>query len=130
MNIYNQPYGLPTTPTGRNNKVGWYKTHSNLDILAKRLHSSVLLIGDSIVSSLSRYQTVWKKYFKPNKALNCGIPRDTTQHVLWRSENLSVSPSVKYVVVHCGTSNLDHHEPKIIVDGILTIGKVFQNNWQ
>ena len=42
------------------------------------------------------------------------------------SRGLSVLPSVKYVVVHCGTNNLDHDEPKIIVDGIIKIGKVFQ----
>ena len=79
--MYNQPYGLPTTPTGRNNKVGRYKTHNKFDILAKRLHPSVLLIGDSIVAGLSRYQTLWKNYFKPYKSLNCGIPGDRTQHV-------------------------------------------------
>ena len=126
MNIYNQPYGLAITLTGRNNKFGWYKTHSNLDILAKRLYSSVLLIGDSIVAGLSIYHTVWKKHFKPYKGLNWGIPGDRTQHVLWRLEDLSVSPSVKYVVGHCGTNNLDQDKPKIIVDGIIKIGKVFQ----
>ena len=45
---------------------------------------------------------------------------------MWRAEDLSVPPSVKYVVVHRGTNNLDHDEPKIIVDGIIKIGKVFQ----
>ena len=126
MNIYNQSYGLATRPTGRNNKVGWYKSHNNLAILAKRLHVSVLLIGDSIVAGLSRYQTVWKKHFKPYKPLNCDIPGDRIQHVLWRADDLSAPPSVKYVVVHCGTNNLDHDEPKIIVEGIIKIGKVFQ----
>ena len=29
-------------------------------------------------------------------------------------------------MVHCCTNNLDHDEPKIIVDGIIKIGKVFQ----
>ena len=72
----------------------------------------MLLIGDSIVAGLSRYKTVWNKYFKPYKALNCGIHVDRTQHVLWRADDLSVPPPVKYVVVHCGTNNLDHDEPK------------------
>ena len=49
-----------------------------------------------------------------------------TQHILWRAEDLFSHPSVKYVVVHCGTNNLDHDEPKTIVDGIIKIGKVFQ----
>ena len=118
--------GLATAPTGRNNKVGWQKRHNNLDMLAKRLHPSVLIIGDSIVADPSRYKTVLSKYFEPYKALHCGIPGDRTQHVLWRAEDLSVPPSVIYVVIHCGANNLDHDEPKIIVDGIIKIGKVFQ----
>ena len=78
MNICNQSYGLATTPTGRNNKVGLYKRHSNLDMLAIRLHPSLLLKGDSIVVGLSRYKTVWNKYFKPYEALNCRITLDGT----------------------------------------------------
>ena len=112
MNIYNQSYGLRITQNERNNKVGWHKLHSNHDILAKRLLPSVMLIGDPIVAGLSRYQTVWKKYyFKTYKALNCGILGDRTQHVLWRTEDLlSVPPSVKYVVVHCGSNKLDDNK--------------------
>ena len=68
---------------------------------------------------------VWKPY----KALNCDIPGDRTQHTSLRAEDLSVSPSVTYVLVYCGTNNLDHDEPKII-DGIIKIGKVFQKNWE
>ena len=66
MNIYNQSYGLATTITKRNSKVGWYKTHNNHGILAKRLHPSVPLKGDSIVADLSRYQTENGKW-----TLNC-----------------------------------------------------------
>ena len=123
MNLYNQSYDLATTPIGRDKKVGWYKRHNNPDMLAKRLHLSMLLIGDSIVADLSRYKTVWNKQIKRYKALNCGIPGDRTQHVLRRAEDLSVPPSLKYVVVHCGTNNLNHDEPTTIVDGIIEISK-------
>ena len=51
---------------------------------------------------------------------------DRTQHVLWRAKDLSVPPSVKYVVVHCGTNNLDDDEPKFIADDIIKSGKLFQ----
>ena len=51
---------------------------------------------------------------------------DRTQHVLWRAEDLSAPPSVKYVVVHCGTNNLDDDEPKIIADDIIKSAKLFQ----
>ena len=42
------------------------------------------------------------------------------------AEDLSIPPSVKYVVVHSDINNLDLDEPKIIVDGIIKIDKVFQ----
>ena len=64
--------------------------------------------------------------FKLYKALNCDIVGDRPQHVLWKAEDLSVSPTVKYVVVHCDTNNLDQDEPRILVNGIINIGKVFQ----
>ena len=67
-----------------------------------------------------------EKYFKPYKALHYGILGDRTQHVLWRAEDFSVRPSVKYVVVHCGTNNLGHDQPKLTVDDIIKIRKVFQ----
>ena len=51
---------------------------------------------------------------------------DRTPHIFLRADDLSVPPSLKYVVVHCGTSNLDHVEPKVIVDGIMKISNVFQ----
>ena len=34
---------------------------------------STLLIGDSIIAGLSRYSSIWKRYFKPLYAINCGI---------------------------------------------------------
>ena len=56
---------------------------------------------------------VRKKYFRPYKTQNCGISKDRTQHILWRSGNLSVPPAAKYDVVDCGPKNLDHDEAKV-----------------
>ena len=53
----------------------------------------------------------------------CGIPGDKTQHVLWRAENLPILSSVKFVVIHCETNNLDYDDPNIIAKGILCIAK-------
>ena len=86
----------------------------------------MLLIEDSIVAGLSRYQTVCKKYFKTDEALNCGIAGDRMQYVLWKVKDLSFNPSVKDIVVHCGMINLNHNKPKATVDVIIKIGKVFQ----
>ena len=96
-------------------KQSWYAINGRLDCCQPK--------------QIRRYKMICNKYFKPYKALNCGIAGDRTQHVLWREVDLSVPPSVKYVAVHCGTSNLDNDEPKIIViNGIIKVGKVFQEN--
>ena len=87
------------------------------------MQAATLLIGDSIVAGLTRYQNVWKKYFKFPKTVNCGIPGDKTQHVLWRAKNLFILPSVKFIVIHCGTKNLDYNDPIDIAKGILNTGK-------
>ena len=72
---------------------------------------------------LTRYQNVWKKYSKFPKTVNWDIPGDKTQHVLWRAKNLFIPPSVKFIVIHCGTNNLDYNDPVDIAKGILNIGK-------
>ena len=64
------------------NKMNKFETHDGQGVLAKRLHPSVLLTGDSVVAELSRYPTIWKAYVRPYKTLNCGIPRDRVQHLL------------------------------------------------
>ena len=50
-----------------------------------------------------------------------------TQHVLWRAENLVIPSSVKFIIVHCGTNNLDYDDPNCIAKGILNIGKSLFN---
>ena len=79
------------------------------------MQPTTLLIGDYIVVGLSRYQNICKKYFKSPKTVNCGIPGDKTQHVLWRA--------VKLLVILCGTNNLNYNDPIDIAKGILNIGK-------
>lgn len=53
-----------TVSTAQNNKVGWCEYHKLQVNLINKLQPSTLLIGDSIVVGLSRYKTVWQKYFK------------------------------------------------------------------
>ena len=61
--------------------------------------TNTLLLGDSIIAGCSRYLKVWQRYFTPLKALNFGIGGDRVENVLWRTKNLSISPSLKNVVV-------------------------------
>ena len=114
-------------PTPRDNKLGWYETHDHHVCLMNRMKPSFLLIGDSIIYGLSRYKNVWNKYLGFSKTVNCGIFGDKTQHVLRRAQNLVIPSSVKFIIVHCGTNNLDYDDPNCNAKGILNIGKSLLN---
>ena len=77
---------VANTPSARFNKE--LNKHNEQVALAKLLNSEVILIGDSLIAGLSRYKTVWKKYFLSRNVANFSIGGDRTQHVLWRSKNL------------------------------------------
>ena len=111
-----------TIPSDRYYKAGWHDTHRKHKSIVKASQSEVIFLGDSIVAGLSRYPNVWSKYFGSLNALNLGISGDRTQHVLWRARNLVLTDSVKYVVIHCGTNNVDANKPDDIADGIIEIG--------
>jgi len=100
--------------------------HEKHESMAKRSNLEYILCGDSIVAGLSRYSDIWRKFFAPLHALNLGIGGDRTQHVLWRAENLDISPNTKFVVLHCGTNNIDRDTPSCIANGILSIAVTFQ----
>ena len=109
--------------------MNWLNFHHNhCSKLAKNTFETIL-IGDSIIAGLSRYQNVWDKFLKPLKALNCGIGGDKIQHVLWRALNLPVFSNLKNVVVLCGTNNLLLDWPKDIAGGIPEIARSFKTNY-
>ena len=41
------------------------------------------------------------------------------QHVLWRA---TLPDSLKYVVIHCGTNNIDRDQPRDIANDVISIG--------
>lgn len=99
---------------------GWFESHTQYRALC-RVHSDVVLVGDSIIKGLARYPQVWRKYFAHFNALNFGIGGDRTQHVLWRLQNGELECKPKIIVVHCGTNNIDKNSPGDIVQGLLCI---------
>ena len=69
---------------------------------------STLLIGYSTIAGLSRYFNIWKRYFKPLNAINCGIGGDRVENILWRCKNLPSSTNLQNAVIMCGTNNIQH----------------------
>ena len=120
---------MTTTPSTRFSKKNWLNFHHNHCSKLAKYTFETILIGDSIVAGLSRYQNVWDKFLKPLKALNCRMGGDRIEHVLWRALNLPVFSSLKNIVVLCGTNNLPLDSPNDIADGILEIARSFKINY-
>ena len=118
--------GSAATTPGRDNKNGWYDIHQKHVNLSLNSKTILVLIGDSIVAGLSRYANIWRTIFKTFHTLNYGIGGDCTQHVLWRAENATLPNSLKYVVIHCGTNNIDRDQPRDIANGVISIGLKLQ----
>ena len=123
MNLKHATVECAEIPSARRNKVGWFENHQKHILLTRRMQPTTLLIGDSIVAGLTRYQNIWKKYFKFQKTVNCGTHGGSPQHVLWKAKNLFIPLSVRFIVIHCEANNLDYNDPIDIAKGILNIGK-------
>ena len=108
--------------TVRFKKSNWLECHRYHYFLLKIQFTNTSLLGYAIIAGLSRYLKVWQRYFTPLKALNFGIGGDRVENVLWRTKNLLIPPSLKNVVVLCGTNNLFIDSPLDIADCIVNIG--------
>ena len=68
-----------TTPSGRDNKSGWYDIHQKHVNLSLNSKTILVLIGDSIVDGSSHYVNIWRTFFKTFDTLKYGISGDCTQ---------------------------------------------------
>ena len=48
---------------------------------------------------------------------------DRTEHVLRRVRNTRIGPNIKFVIIHCGTNNVDFHRPVDIAEALISIGE-------
>ena len=113
-------------PTGRFYKNGWLNKHNrHVAFLKAKRNTSTVVIGDSIAAGLIRYRNVWDENFYRD-TINYGIGGNKTQNVWWRSNNIPLPQSLKYVVINCGTNNLDTDNPDEISDGLICIALLFQ----
>ena len=116
------------SPTPRNGKHGWYDQFQKHNFLLNNSKAKMLVVGDSLVSNLSRYPEIWRKYFIYHGALNFGFAGDKALNVLWRVSKLYFSSNLnlKYVLILCGTNNTDHNSPQSISSNITSTDSVFQ----
>ena len=100
----------------RDAKAEWYGTSRNHAYLAVNSQKCrVLLIGDSIFANFSKLSSIFDKHFSKFNALNFGIGGDKIQNVLWC---INTIPSLQYIIIHCGTSNIGHNDPEVFSDSL------------
>ena len=71
------------------------------------------------------YKNVWDENFNGD-TVSYGTSGDKTKNVLWRSKNIPLPQSLKYVVINCSTNNLDTENPDEISGGPICIALFFQ----
>ena len=110
-----------TYPIGRFYKDNWVVNQKNQAALIKSSkNASAVLLRDSIIADFLRYPNTWCKFFDEN-TIKCRIGGDKVQNVLRKTENILLPKSLEYVVISCGTNNLDTDDSEKIADGLFCI---------
>ena len=88
----------------------------------------MLIVSNSLVSNLSCYSEIWRKFFINHKALNFGTVGDKAHNVLWRLINVYLSSNLdlKYVFIICKANNIDQYFPLSVARTIISTGLTFQ----
>ena len=95
---------MSIAPLPRLSNANWLRSHNKHCNSMTIVNYSTLLIGDSIITGLSRYSNIWKRYFQPLNAINCGMGGDRVQNTLWRCHNLPSSRHPQNAVIMCGNT--------------------------
>ena len=116
------------SPTSRNDKYEWYYQFQKHNLLLNKSKAKLLIIGNLLVSNLSRYPEIWRNYFSNHGTLNFGIAGDKAQNILWRVNNLHVffNSHLKYIFILCSPNNIDHNSAQSIASTIISTGLEFQ----
>ena len=114
---------LPKLTTKNRSKIGWIETHYHQKELLRKSYASVVVIGDSIVAGLRRYPTVWRNFILQYKTVNLGIGGDQIENVLWHIDDIVLPKSIRSIVIHCGTNNIDTSSSDEISVGVITIAR-------
>ena len=83
----------------------------------------MVVIGDSIVAVLRCYPTVWRNVILQYKTINLGIGGDRIENVLWCINDIVLRKSIRSVVIHCSTSNINTSSSDEISVGVVTIAR-------
>ena len=102
---------------------GWMQQHEKINARVKQGHVDLIFLGDSITQGWEGAgKEVWEKFYGHRNAVNLGISRDRTQHILWRLDHGNVDGiSPKLAVVMTGTGNAERSETEQTPAGVKAV---------
>ena len=86
-----------------------------------RKSKRVLLIGHSSDTNFTKFSLMFDKHFSKFYPLSFGTGGDKIQNALWRINNMSLPPSLHYIFIHSGTSDIRHNDSEVISDGLINL---------
>ena len=115
---------MTSVPSVRFNNNNWLKINQNhcFQVNKENIHS--IITGDSVIAGLTQYTNIWNSLFD-KRFINLCISGDCVENVLWRARDILCPPSLKNVVILCGTNNINKHCPCAITQGLITIASIF-----
>ena len=82
--------------------------------MIKHQKPSTVIISDSVAKGLCRYKNDFKRYFGKHN-VKLAIGRDTVEDVVWLIRNLNPTKYVRYIVIICGTNEINKNVPEDII---------------
>ena len=82
------------SPSPRFHNSNWALNYQSQYSKCQENQPTSILLGDSMIAGLTRYQNIWDSNFSKINTVNCGIGGDRIQNVHWRAEKLPLSPSL------------------------------------
>ena len=101
----------------------WIETDYHQKVLLRKSYILLVVIGDSMPAGLRSYPTVWKNFFLRYKTINLGIGGEQVENVLWYINDIVLPKSIRSVVIHYGTNNIDTSSSDEISLGVATIAR-------
>ena len=111
-------------PARRSSKLGWYEKFQEQKFLLNNWSSNISLIGDSLISNISRYEDVWFEYFAKHNWFNFGIPGDKIQNLLWSIKSLKFpsNSTLSCIFILWVTNNVNQNSPVEVVPRLISFG--------
>ena len=101
-------------------KHGYYGEHRRQVNKTITTQARTIILGDSVRAGLTRYPSVYDPLRKQHKIVNCAIPGDRIENVMWRIEHFSIPVSVRAAILVVGTNNIDADKPEDIALGLIS----------